>query len=125
MDIENIPEPEYSSDSEHPTPEQLFLRMAVKHLTPKQRKVWDYHNFDRLTQDEIGAKLGITHQAVADHISACEARIAKWCKNNMDAYTVLKQELEVYSEAPDRANGMREYRDAKHKTPVRRSEYED
>jgi len=66
----------------HPSPEQLLIRQATKYLTAKQRVVWELHNFDKLTQDEIASKLKISQQAVAKHIKACEVRIVKWVKNN-------------------------------------------
>lgn len=84
---------EYDPDSEHPTPEQLLVRQAVKYLTAKQRAVWEYYNYDKLTQDEIAEKLGVTQQAVTKHIQACEKRIAKYCRDNMGAYQLLKGEL--------------------------------
>ena len=90
LNPDNYAAPEYDSGSEHPSPEQMMIRNAVKYLTPKQRKVWQLHNYDRLTQDEIGAKLGISHQTVAEHIKACEARITKWCNSNPILYKMLK-----------------------------------
>ena len=87
---EKIEGKEHDSSREHPTPEQLLVREAAKWLTPKQKKVWELHNYDRFTQDEIGKKLGMTHQGVAKHIKAIEARIAKWAKGNMGAYELLK-----------------------------------
>ncbi len=90
---EAIPAKEYDKNSEHPTPEQLLIREAIKWLTPKQRKVWEYHNYDRLTQDEIAKKLGIAQQVVGRHIKACESRIAKWVRSNMGAYNLLKSDL--------------------------------
>lgn len=78
----------------HPTPEQLLMREAVKYLTPRQKRVWELYNYDRFTQDEIGAKLGITHQGVAKHIKAIEKRITKWVKSNMAAYNLIKAEME-------------------------------
>lgn len=124
MDIENIPEPEYNSDSEQPTPEQLFIRMAAKHLTSIQKQVWQLHNYDRLTQDEIGQRLGKARTTIETQIKQCEQRIARWCKEHMDAYNALKVALED-NEDLDRANGMQEYQDAKHQTPIRRSEYDN
>ncbi len=85
---------DYDKASEHPTPEMLLIREAVKHLTPKQRKVWDYHSYDKLTQDEIGLKLKISQQMVTKHIKAAEKRITKWCKSNMGAYELLKTDFE-------------------------------
>src|ERR1035437_2191896 len=82
--------PEYDRASEHPTPEQLLMREAAKYLTPKQKKVWELHNYDRFTQDEIAGKLKISQPVVAKHIKAIEKRIAKWVKGNMGAYELLK-----------------------------------
>jgi|ERR1019366_2231838 DNA-directed RNA polymerase specialized sigma24 family protein len=95
--IESLAEKEYDVDSEHPSPEHLLIREAVKALTLQQRRVWDMHNFDRLTQEEIGKKLGISHQGVAKHIKACETRITKWCNANMGAYKLLKHDYEARS----------------------------
>lgn len=78
----------------HPTPEQLLVREAVKHLTPRQKRVWELYNYDKLTQDEIGAKLGISHQGVAKHIKAIEKRVTKWVQGNMGAYRLIKNEME-------------------------------
>lgn len=85
---------EYDKSSEHPTPEMLLIREAVKYLTPKQRAVWEYHSYDKLTQDEIAKKLKISQQMVAQHVAAAERRIAKWCKSNMGAYELLKSDFE-------------------------------
>jgi DNA-directed RNA polymerase specialized sigma24 family protein len=79
---------------QHPTPEQLLVREAAKYLTPRQKRVWALYNYDKLTQDEIGAELGISHQGVAKHIKAIEARIKKWVKGNMAAYNLIKAEME-------------------------------
>jgi predicted DNA-binding protein YlxM (UPF0122 family) len=123
MSMEQMQESEYDSDSEQPTPEQLFMRMSVECLTAKQKAVWEYHNFDRLTQEQIGAKLGITHQAVAKHITAAQTNMAKWCANNMKAYEMLVKQIGP-REPKDRPNGVRESRDAAHKTPVRNTDPE-
>ncbi len=77
-----------------PTPEQLLLREAVKHLTKKQQYVWDLWNYDKLTQDEIGKKLGISQPAVAQRIKTIERKITKWVKSNMGAYELLKTDFE-------------------------------
>jgi RNA polymerase sigma factor (sigma-70 family) len=89
----NIPE---STDKgeEHPTPEQLLIREAAKYLTKKQKKVWEYANYERMTQDEIAEKLGIDQTTVRDHLQACEKRIAKWVKSNIGAYNLLKTDFE-------------------------------
>ena len=74
----------------HPSPEQMLLREAVKYLTPKQKRVWELYNFDKLTQDEIAQKLGVRQQTVQESIKAIEARITKWVASNMGAYELLK-----------------------------------
>lgn len=89
--LECMKAPETDESLTHPTPEQLLIREAVKYLTPKQRKVWEYSNYDKLTQDEIAKKLKITQQAVTKHLQAIEKRIKKWCKSNMTAYKLLKE----------------------------------
>jgi len=94
MDIEQLPEKPYDENSKHTTPEQLFLREAAKHLTPRQRVIWEYHNYDKLTQDQIGKGCHISHQAVQQHIKACEQRIEKWCKEHMWVYDMLKEQME-------------------------------
>ena len=85
--------PEYNPASEHPTPEQLLVREAVKCLTLKQRRIWDMFNFDRLTHDEIAQKLGVNQSLVTRAIHACERKITKWVNDNMGAYRLLKSEL--------------------------------
>jgi len=85
------PEPQ---NNEHPRPEEVMIRQAVRYLTPKQRKVWHLYNYDRLTQDEIAIKLGKKRTTIETQIRQCEARIVKWCKSNMAAYNVIKQEVD-------------------------------
>jgi len=89
IEQEQIPVFDMGEGSKHPTVEQMFLRQAIKYLTPKQRAIWEYYNYDRLTQDDIAEKLHISQQAVAKHIKAIEKRIAKYCKDNKGAYDVL------------------------------------
>ncbi len=91
-DIEQIPEKVYDPGREHPTPEQLFMREAMKHLTPRQRAVWEYHNYDRMTQDEIAIRCGISQVMVLKHIRACEARIEKWCFEHIWVYEMLREQ---------------------------------
>jgi RNA polymerase sigma factor (sigma-70 family) len=92
--LKNYPMTEYNKDNEHPTPEQMLLRQAIKYLTPKQKVIWEYHNYDRLTQDEIASKLKMTQQGVEGHIRRIEKRIAKYCKDNLGAYELLKSDFE-------------------------------
>jgi DNA-directed RNA polymerase specialized sigma subunit len=92
LDKTDFAERAYETSSEHPTPEQLLMREAAKFLTPKQKKVWELYNYDRLTQDEMAARLGMGQANVAHSIKAIEKRIAKWVASNMGAYKLLKQD---------------------------------
>lgn len=90
---DQLPAPEYDPGSEHPTPEQLLVREAAKHLTEKQRVVWELHIYDKLSERKIAARLGKSRTTIATQIRQCEARIEKWCKANMSAYRLIKQEM--------------------------------
>ncbi len=90
INVELIVEKIYDEACEHPTVEQLFIQMAVKHLTKKQKKVWELHQYDRLTQDEIAKKLGKARTTVLTQIRQAEARIKRWCASHMEVYEVLK-----------------------------------
>lgn len=92
---DDLHEPLPDESLKHPTPELLLIREAVKYLTQKQRQVWEYHAYDKLTQEEIANKLSISRQMVQQHIQAAERRIAKWCKSNMGAYELLKSDFEA------------------------------
>ena len=86
--------PDTRVDNEHPRPEEVMIRQAVRYLTPIQRKVWQLYNYDRLTQDEIATKLGKKRTTIETQIRQCEARIVRWCKSNMAAYHLIKQEVD-------------------------------
>jgi DNA-directed RNA polymerase specialized sigma24 family protein len=88
--VNDLREKEYDPGREHPTPEQLLIREAAKWLTTKQKRVWELHNYDKFTQDEIAKKLGVTQQAIQESVKAIEKRIAKWVKGNLGAYELLK-----------------------------------
>lgn len=85
--------PEYdTSSAEHPTPEQLLLRMAVERaLMNKQRKVWEWHNYDRLTAVEIAKKLKIDPSSAARQIKTIEKQLAKWCTDHKEVYDAIKE----------------------------------
>jgi len=75
----------------HPTPEQILFRMAVeKALSNKQRKVWEYWNYDRLTQPEIAKKLRVKQQAVSQQIATIEKQLAKWIQEHAEVYKTLQ-----------------------------------
>ena len=90
INVDILVEKIYDSACEHPTVEQLFIAMAVKHLTKKQKQVWELHQFDRLTQDEIATKLGKARTTVLTQIRQAEARIKRWCVAHVKVYEVLK-----------------------------------
>lgn len=81
----------YDEGCEHPTVPQLFIQMAVKHLTKKQMQVWELHQYDRLTQDEIATKLGKARTTIQTQIHQAEKRIKKWCASHMETYYLLKE----------------------------------
>lgn len=89
---ENIAAPEYDSHRENPTTEELFIREALKHLSKEQRVIWELYAYDKLTQDEIAKKLGKAQSSIARRITTIEKQVAKWVKNNMGAYELLKKE---------------------------------
>ena len=91
ISMETLVEKIYDEACEHPTTEQLFIQMAVKHLTRKQKKVWELHQYDRLTQDEIATKLGKKRTTVLTQIHQAERRIKKWCLAHMETYRVLQE----------------------------------
>ena len=81
----------YDAGCEHPTVEQVFILMAVKHLTKKQKQVWEFHQYDRLTQDEIATKLGKARTTILTQIRQAERRIKRWCMDHMETYQLLKE----------------------------------
>lgn len=87
----NVPEKEYDSNKEHPTPEQVILREATKYLTREQRAIWEYHNYDQLTHEQIAEKLGVSHQNITKRIKVIEKKITKWVQSNMTAYNLIKE----------------------------------
>ncbi len=93
---ENIPEPEsQEASSRHPSPEQLLLREALKRFTPKQKKIWEFHNYDRLTQDEIALKMKTSRQVIARHIKACEKKITKYVSMFKGFSNALNQYIQI------------------------------
>ena len=76
----------------HPKPEELLLRMAVeKALMNKQRKVWEWYNYDRLTSVEIAKKLKIKQQSADEQIKVIEKQLTKWIKEHSEVYEALKE----------------------------------
>lgn len=87
-------EKEYDKAQEHPTPEQLLLRESLKILEPKQLEIWEMWNYDRMTQDEIAKKLKVTQQAIQKQLKSIEKKLTKWVQSNLEAYKLLKQNIE-------------------------------
>lgn len=113
-----------NDSAKHPTLSQLCQIEAIKTFTPKQRIIWDYLTLDNCTQAEVGEKLKISQQAVADHMDACGAKIKKWAKHNKALYLKLSEEISSY-ESTERPNGSNALRGNIHKTPARQSEQHD
>lgn len=86
----NIFEPdtfeEYDSEGDaHPTPQQLLLRMAVdKALNPKQKRIWEYYNYDRLTTVEIGKLVGLDQSTISRNIKVIEKKLSRWCLDHKE-----------------------------------------
>lgn len=78
------------SENKHPSPEQLLMRMAIeKALNKKQRTIWDYYNYDRLSTVEIARKLNLDQSTISRNIKVIERRIIKWVKGNVEVYKAL------------------------------------
>jgi predicted DNA-binding protein YlxM (UPF0122 family) len=84
--------------SKQPKAEEILFRMAIDHLTERQRKIWEMWNYDRLTQDEMALKLKIRRQSVAESISKIEDKIKKFVTINKGAYILLKMEQQIHQE---------------------------
>jgi len=84
--------PEYSQqDNEHPTPAQLLFRMAVDHaLMRDQKKIWQWHNYDKLTDTEIAKKLKVSRSAITQRLKVIKGLLIKYCREHMETYKVLK-----------------------------------
>jgi predicted DNA-binding protein YlxM (UPF0122 family) len=90
MALEDLPETNVGG-SEHPTSEQLLIRMAVdKALMNKQKRVWELYNYARFTHSEIAKKLKITPSAVTQQIKTIEKQLTKWIKQHSEVYNTLK-----------------------------------
>lgn len=81
--------------AEHPSIEDIFIQEAVKHLTAKQRAIWEYDRLDHMTQDEIALKVNISQPMVSKHLLAIEKRMYKWMKANKELFKTLKRELPI------------------------------
>lgn len=79
----NLPIELEPETNEHPLPEQLLMRQAVKEsLTTIQRNIWEMYNYDRLTQNEIAKRYSITQEAISQRIGTIERRLMKYCKEH-------------------------------------------
>ena len=84
--------------NQHPTPEQLLVRMALEQLTPRQKQIWSLYNYDKLTQEEIATKLHIRRQVVQKTVNQITNKVKKFCKLNRGAYMLLKLEQQIEEE---------------------------
>ncbi len=108
----------------NPRVNELFVKEAVKHLTRKQKKIWDYHSLDGLTQDVIATKMNISQQAVSRHLKAAEVKMIKWFKEHQDVYDLLLEQATTNDDG-EMTQGERHAYDWSHKTPTRQSEYDN
>lgn len=88
--LENLKEIEYDSTCEHPTARQLFALEGMKCLTPKQRAIWEYDKFDKLTHQQIADKIGISRPVVSKHLKAATNRMSKWFIAHQQVYNLFK-----------------------------------
>ena len=76
----------------YPTAEEALFRLAIdKVLTAEQKKIWEYWNYDKLTQKEIATKLNSEQSLIAKKIKTIEKQLAQWCKEHMEVYNLLKE----------------------------------
>jgi len=79
------------TDHRYPTAEESMLRLALERtLSPKQKKMWEMWNFDKLTQPEIAKKLRMSQQAVSQQIKTIEKQAQKWIMSHQQLYGILK-----------------------------------
>jgi predicted DNA-binding protein YlxM (UPF0122 family) len=92
--IENIPEREYDKDeAKHPTASQLLLRLAIDNtLTYKQKRVWNYYNYDRMSLTDIGLKMNVSKQAIDQQIKVIENRLKTFCDEHKKVHKILTRE---------------------------------
>lgn len=81
---------EEENDFKHPSIEQLFLKQAVVCLTKRQKLIWEFANYERYTQAEIGKMLGISQPAVHSNMRQIEFKIKKWIKEHQAMYDRIK-----------------------------------
>ena len=76
----------------YPTAEEALFRMAIDRvLTNEQKKVWEYWNYDKLTQKEIAKKLNSEQSLIAKKIRTIEKQISNWCVEHMEIYKLLRE----------------------------------
>lgn len=81
----------------YPTAEESMLRLAMeKALMTKQRKVWEWYNYDRLTAVEIAKKLHVDPSSASRQIKTIEKQLQKWCADHMEAYNAIKGAQDDY-----------------------------
>jgi len=90
MNINDIPEP-IQDDNRHPSLNQIFVKEAIRALTPKQKQVWEYLTYEKMTQDAIAHKLGLSQSVVCRHIKAAKKKMARWFKEHEGMYDLLKE----------------------------------
>ncbi len=88
-------------NKEHPTPEQMLVKMALENLTPKQRQIWDMYAYQQWTQEEIALFLNVKQSSISKILVRIEAKVKKFVKQNKGAYLLLKLEHKIMNEEND------------------------
>jgi DNA-binding CsgD family transcriptional regulator len=91
---------------------------AVKSLTPKQRQIWEYASLEKLTQDQIAKKLGVSQPSVFKHLKVAKKSIQEWGRMYKVVLAIVK-EHQNNEEDIGPLNGERELYSLQHKTPPR------
>ena len=77
---------------EYPTAEEALFRIAIdKVLNKEQKEIWQYWNYDRLTQSEIAKKLNSEQSLISRKIKTIEKQLTAWCKEHLEVYNLLKE----------------------------------
>lgn len=86
-----LPEIE-SYGNAYPTAEEALFRMGIDRiLTKEQKEIWEYWNYDRLTQSEIAKKTNSEQSLIAKKIKTIEKQLTKWCREHLEIYNLLKE----------------------------------
>lgn len=78
--------------NKYPNAEEALFRMGIDRLlTPEQKQIWEYWNYDRLTQEEIASKTHSEQSLIAKKIKTIEKQLTKWCREHLEIYHLLQE----------------------------------